>query len=223
MRYNNLVDLRKLGKGLLWTALILGVVGGALRLLLVRTWTVPSDDPVLSASIAPSLAPGDFVLLLHAGSVGFGDLVRCTDPDEPRRWIIGRIAGESGDTVEINQGRVTVNGVSAAIEHACVPNTLSIPDPNTGSAVDLRCDMEDLGGNVHMRGAGAKRGMGVDAPIKRTVQAGFFFLVSDNRTYPSDSRTFGAVPIETCDARIIIRIWSADGFGDAEKRLSWID
>lgn len=221
MRYNQPVDYRKLAKGLIFTALILGIIYGGLRYLLLRIWVVPNDDPVLSASITPAIAGGDTLILLHAGTPGFADLVRCTDPDEPRRWVIARIVAEAGDTVDIVQGRLVVNGQPARTEHACAPPKFTVEDPTTGSPVELRCDMEDLGGSAHMRGSGIKESG--EAPTKRTVQSGFVFLVSDNRFYPFDSRTYGPVPIETCDARVIFRVWSDKGFSDAEKRFTWVD
>ncbi len=223
MRYNGPVNLRKLTKALLWTAFLLGIVGVALRLLLVRTWTVPSDDSALSASIAPTLAPDDFVVLLHAVAPGFGDLVRCTDPDEPRRWVIARIVGEGGDSIEINQGRLIINGQSAPLEHACLEPQIQVPDPNTGSPVELRCDMENLSGTVHPRASGVRENFSVAAPVKRRVPPGFFYLVSDNRFNHFDSRIYGAVPVETCDTRIILRLWGVKGLGDTDTRMTWIN
>lgn len=223
MRYNGFVDLRKLAKGLLWTALLLGVVGGLLRWLVVKVWVVPADDPVLSASIAPSLSPGDIVLLFHAKRPGFGELVRCVDPDEPRRFIIGRIAAEGGDTLVIEGGRLKINGNYASIEHGCAEPTFVVNDPNTGSPVEMRCDVEELGSVAHKRGNRALEGISEPEPIQRTIQNGFVFLVSDNRFYPLDSRVYGPIDLATCDARIIFRIWGTQGFADEKTRFTWIN
>jgi signal peptidase I len=213
--------LGKFGKFLLWTTIIVGVIVGALRLFLVRTWTIPGDDPSLSASIAPSLEPGDTVLLFHAMPPSFGDLVRCADPDEPRRWVIGRIVGEGGDTIEIEHGRLTINGRKAPLESACKESKVQVPHPNTGSPVELHCNLEEIGSVLHKR-AMTPGQVSTAAPVKRTVAAGFFFLVSDNRAFQNDSTTYGPVPVESCDARIIFRFWGTKGFGDVQTRFAWI-
>jgi signal peptidase I len=223
MRYNDRVDYRKYARAIIFIGVIVGLIYGGLRIFLIQFWTVPDDDAALSASITPSIAGGDTVILLHAGSPKFSDLVRCTDPEEPSRWVIGRIVAEAGDSIEILPTRLIVNGQPVRSETSCAPQTFTVDDPTTGSPVELRCDMENLGGASHMRATGKREGMAVDAPIKATVQEGFFYLVSDNRFYPFDSRSYGPVPIETCDARIIFRLWSAQGFSDDETRFMWVD
>lgn len=217
MRYNAAV-LRKILKGLLWTAIIGGVIAVALRLTLVLPWTIPTDDKLMSASMAPTLAGGDTVLVLHAGTPQFGDLVRCIDPDEPRRFVVARVAAEGGDTLEITAGRLIINGKPAPIEHGC--GTLQIEDPTTGSTVEMRCDVESLGAGVHQR---ATRDTGyASTPIARTVPKGHAFLVSDNRSYPADSRLYGTIPIERCK-RIVFRLVSKKGFADSKSRFTWIN
>lgn len=223
MRYTPPVDLRKLLRTLFWLALVVGGVGGLLRAFVVKLWTVPTDDPMLAASIAPSLAPGDVVLLFHAKRPGFGELVRCVDPQEPRRFVIGRIAAEGGDTLEIRGGNLVINGTNASIEHGCDEKTVTVNDPNTGSPVEMPCSVEELGSVAHKRAFKPLEGMSEPEPLKRTIQNGFVFLVSDNRSQPDDSRMYGAVPIDSCDSRIIFRIWGSKGFADEATRFTWIN
>ena len=208
-------------KFVFWTALTIGLVLGLLRVFLVQTWTIPDDDPTLSASLAPALAGGQFVLVGQGLPRSLGNLVRCIDPTNPQRWVVGRIAGLGGDTVEVTDGRLAINGKAVPSTHACKPATVEILHPNTDSDIELRCDMEDLGGVLHMR---ARNGQLQSSAMsmKRTVPPGTFFLVSDNRAFPYDSFTYGAVPVETCDARVVFRIWGAEGFGDADSRFVWI-
>ncbi|MBI5537798.1 MAG: signal peptidase I [Deltaproteobacteria bacterium] len=212
--------MRKYWRGFLWGGLIIGTIVTLLRVFLLRIWVVPTDDKLMAASVAPSLAPGDVVLLFTAGTPGFSDLVRCTDPEEPRRFVIARIAGEAGDNVLIEGPTVIVNEKRATLEHACSPHMVTILDPNTDSPVEIKCDFETLGGSSHKRGT---RAMGDVARVERAIPQGFVWLLSDNRAYPDDSRLFGAVRPESCDGRIIFRIWSAKGFFDTANRFTWIN
>src|SRR3979409_1031629 len=74
----------KMGKflsGLFWIAALVGVLVGASRLVAIRWWQIPSDDPVLEASIAPTLHGGDWVILWRATPPRFGALTVCPDPE----------------------------------------------------------------------------------------------------------------------------------------------
>ena len=72
--------MNKYLRGLLWVLGIAGVVVAVLWAFLLKAWKVP-EDPVLAASVAPTLQGGDVVLVLTRGTPGFGELVRCPDPD----------------------------------------------------------------------------------------------------------------------------------------------
>ena len=47
-------------------------------------------------SMAPTLEPGDRVLVVRAGRPRPGDIVACVDPREPNRTIVKRVAGVDG-------------------------------------------------------------------------------------------------------------------------------
>jgi len=210
--------VKKFGKFLLWTAIFGGIASAILYFTMFWIWVVPSDDPLMSASIEPSLSPGDVILLMHLGKRGYGELVRCVDPDEPRRFVIGRIAAESGDNLVIDNGRLIVNGKNVSFEYACSNRNISVKDPTTGSPVDMLCNIEELGAVSHK--TAIRPSQEGEAPITRTVQPGHVFLVSDNRFYPADSRVYGSVPIESCDSRVLFRFWSAAGFSDVDNRFT---
>jgi hypothetical protein len=54
------------------------------------------------------------------------------------------------------------------------------------------------------------------------VPEGQFFLVSDNRLFPYDSRDYGVVPIESCKETVALRLVSKLGWTDVEKRMTLI-
>lgn len=206
----------KLLKGLLYVAGALLVIALLARLLLVDVWTVP-PDPVLGASVMPTLADGDTVLMLTRGSPGFGDLVRCPDPEEPTRFVVGRIVGEGGDRIEVDQNIVRVNGTRYHSTDACPEPLVFFHHPSSGAETELSCSRVDMGGSWHY--VGLPPGGTQQSKVTAEVPAGYVYLLSDNREFHDDSRDFGALPAETCDHVIFFRLWGLEGFKDDKTRL----
>jgi signal peptidase I len=208
-------------RSLVWLFLAAGVLVGVARLTMLRWWQVPVEDADLGASVAPTLWPGDWVILWRLSPPGFGDLVLCPDPDEPGQPVIGRIIGEAGDALLIkDDGQLEVNGIRILSEQACRPREFTVPDPSSGEPRKLNCELELVGGVSHKRGtAGA-----TVRPNAREVAVpeGHVFLVSDNRQYPFDSRHFGALERQSCKERVLFRLVSHEGFFDVERRLTLI-
>jgi signal peptidase I len=206
-------------RGLLWTAGILAVVGVILRLTMFNVWVVP-DDPELAASVAPSLQGGDSILMYTRGTPGFGDLVRCVDPNDVQRFVVGRVAGVEGDKIETEGRNLRVNGKSYEAESSCPEPTVTIFHPTTLSEVKIHCDVVDMGGGWHYRGSAATPLRSTN--MTREVGAGMLFLISDNRDYHQDSRDFGAVPVESCGERIVFRLLGKRGWSDDKSRFTYI-
>lgn len=202
---------------------VLGILVGALRLTCLRWWRVPDDDPDLIASIAPTLGGGDWIILWRATDPGFGDLVVCPDPEDAAEVVIGRIAGEPGDQLEIaDNGMMKINNARIPAESACNQPRVTVEHPRSGEPIELRCDIELLGGRHHERAL-----VPAKAPLKplggkREVDAGTVFLVSDNRYLPFDSRDFGPLPRASCRETVVFRLVSRFGFSNVATRLSWI-
>ncbi len=211
----------KLIRLLLVIAIPLGVVIGALRLTAIRWWQIPDDDPVLDASLSPTLRGGDWVLLWRATAPKFGALVICPDPEDGSQIVMGRIVGEAGDTITVDGATVFLNGHEAGTETACAPPTFHVADPNTGGDVQQHCELEGMGGVLHMRGdlVGSEQ---VDVRTTRTVGEGKVYLISDNRQFPYDSRNFGSVDRSTCKESVFFRLVGKTGFMDEDQRLSYI-
>jgi signal peptidase I len=206
-------------KGFLWATGLLAVVAIALRALLFKVWTIP-DDPRLAASVAPTLAAGDVVLVLTRGEPGFGDLVRCTDPKDASRFVVGRIAGLGYDVVETDAHRLIVNGKRYDGGRACPASAFTVAHPTSNADVELRCDVVEMGGGWHYRGLSA-------TPFQPTktrtdVENGTVYLLSDNREIHDDSRDFGLLQSATCTERIVFRLWGKEGFSDVKRRMTYI-
>jgi signal peptidase I len=208
---------------IVFTALVLGVIVGALRLTCLRWWQVPEDDPDLAASVAPTLRAGDWIILWRGTTPGFGDLVLCPDPEEPEEVVIGRVAAEAGDDLVVgDDGSLRVNGVRIRPESKCNVPTFTVQHPRNGDDIELRCDVESLGGHYHQRALVPQKAPLRPVGVKRHVGAGTAFLISDNRYLPFDSRDFGPVPQASCRETVIFRLVSRLGFAHVESRLSWI-
>jgi signal peptidase I len=204
----------KLVAGLL---LVAAAVGLALSPFL-EVWTVPGDDPLLSASILPTLAAGDVVILIRSASVGRGNLVRCPDPQAPGRYIIARAVGRAGDNLELSQEVVSLDGQRTPSPRACQPPEVAVYDPRVDENVTLSCAVEDYGDMpfevLRSPGEAEKR-------VESTVETGRWFLVSDDRHVHLDSRDFGQIDPSPCE-RVVFRVVGAGGFGDRASRLSFI-
>jgi signal peptidase I len=209
--------VRKLVKFVLWTAGIVAILLVIARFAGLRFWTVPKD-PFLSAAVAPTLAGGDVVIVLTTGTRGFGDLVRCPDPEDPQRWVVGRIYGLAGDKVSV-LGTPVVNGKRYGTMDSCTESTAEYPDPKSGAKQVIHCSRVEMAGGWHKVGLGQGT---VDTTEEKVVGAGRFFLLSDNRVDHDDSRDFGSVMADTCSDRILFRLWGDAGLADSKTRFEYI-
>ena len=210
--------MRKLLTFLFWVIAILAIVGVVLRFTILDVWRVP-DDRVLDSSLRPTIAAGDLVVLYRGSAPGFGSLVRCPDPEDAQRFVVGRIIGVEGDKITFDKHRVIVNGKRYEETQGCGIDDFQVPEPTNGSHVQANCERVEMGGGWHLRA------WVPDASVRdseHTVGAGRVFIVSDNRSYHDDSRDFGSLPLESCSETILFRLWSQEGLLDGENRFSVI-
>ena len=210
----------KLSRGLLWTA---AIVGGSFligRALLFDVWAFP-DDRRFAASVAPSLRAQDLLVLLKQSNPTVGDLVRCTDPQEPSGFVVGRVGGRAGDDVELEGATLRINGRSYDSESVCTDRSVTLPNPGEGPDIEVACDKVSMGSGWHFRGHTAKARFGFDKVTAR-VRPGMLYLVSDNRDWHDDSRDFGQVPIAACAHKIVFRLWGGMGMSADPLRFEFI-
>jgi signal peptidase I len=193
-----------------------------LRATCLSFWEIPSDDPLFSASIAPTLEPGDTIVMWRLGTPRFADLVRCADPEIPGRYVVARILGEQGDRVNGVWHSVFVNRRLISAAHACATTRYSIPHPISGDPVDLMCESEEAGGNDYTRLRFEINPATNPETFDTLVPNGHFFLLSDDRAFHYDSREYGVVAKSNCTEKVIFRLWSARGWSDGDKRLTLI-
>jgi signal peptidase I len=181
-------------------AFILAIV---LRTFLIQAYKIPSG------SMEPTLAIGDHIMvnkiryglrmpdslfgltplageipyghyLVHFASVRRGDVVVFVFPLDPTKDFIKRVVGVAGDTVQVKNGRVFLNGTP-------------MPDPH-----------------AHFEIAPGDRSQYSprDNYGPTTVPAGEFLMMGDNRDRSYDSRFWGFVKLDQVEGRAMFIYWS---------------
>ena len=210
-----------------WWLKIVGYVASAAGLvllvlyaLLFDVWTVPTDDPVLSASIEPTLTAGDVVLLSRNGSIDRSDLLRCADPQAPGRYVVGtgHRPGRREGSRSTRRRRPSTGSAPPARTRA-TPPTVTLRDPSTNDDDELSCSIEDLGG---IEFSVLRSRQHPEAPMKATVQTGRWFLVSDDRHIHVDSRDYGQIEPADMQAHRLPRSSAPPVSATAKSRLSII-
>lgn len=213
--------MRKLLRFLFWVAVVLGGIVGILRAVALRWWQVPLDDVYMTTSLTPSIGAGDWVLLWRATPPSYGDLAMCQDPQDSTRFVMGRIAAETGMRIRVEDSNVVVDEKRQPTERACLENKFTIIDPKTGNQVEQSCSVEVLGNHSHPRGNVVGERIRV-TPVTYEVTKGKVFLLSDNREYPFDSRDYGLVDRSTCVESVFFRLWGTEGYADVQSRFTFI-
>jgi signal peptidase I len=211
--------MRSYLKFLLWTGGIVAVIGLVLYYGLFDVWTVPSDDPQMNVSIQPTLLDGDVVLISRHGVPGWGNLVRCLDPENPGRYVVGRIVGQPGDDLELRGESLSVNRRAMTTVGACDPTRATLKNPATQEDVELQCSRREFAGLTLEFYRAAQPPYEKDLDVK--VEPNRIYLLSDNVHLHLDSRDFGSINLATCQ-HIVYRLWGTTGAGDSKRRFTVI-
>jgi len=132
-------------------------------------------------SMVPSFSSGDY-LIIDEISYRFsdpqrGDVIVFRYPKNPTQRFIKRIIGLPGETVEIKDGEITVYNKQG--QKQILDETIYLPN---AKAITY--------GNLQVV-------LGEDE----------YFVLGDNRTYSSDSRTWGPLPRENIIGKVFLRIF----------------
>ncbi len=149
---------------------------------------------VEQGSMEHTLEPDQYVLVdkltPRLGPYGRGDVVVFTPPQGFERAggapFIKRVIGVGGDTVEVKDGEVFVNGTALREPYLFADIPGDPPEPTVAG------------------GSGRS---------SWTVPDGQLFVLGDHRAVSEDSRTFGTVPITSVIGRAWLRYWPLGVFG----------
>jgi signal peptidase I len=149
-------------------------------------------------SMSPTILPGDRILVdklaYRRGPVRKGDVVVFTNPNRRFQNQIKRVVALPGDTVEIRDFALVVNGTPvprARVEPGAESGTGDgiFEETNDGAAYRVRVG-EGEGGEE-------RRNFG---PLR--VPNGHCFVLGDNRNLAEDSRHYGPVPLADIVGRV---------------------
>jgi signal peptidase I len=206
-----------------------------IRAMVIETYYVPSE------SMLPTLLIGDHMLVnkfAYGARIPFtdwrlpglrdpqrGDVVvfdlgrdgpskicpldRC--PGYTREGFVKRIVGLPGDTVEIRDGRVILNGTPVSLEH----DGESFVD-EAGRALHVRT--EALGDARHAVLDDPQR-VGLEQ-VRITIPEGRYFMMGDNRDNSNDSRAWGTVRSSELKGPVMRIYWSWNNQGSWLSMLS---
>jgi len=167
---------------------------------------------IASVAMQPGMEPGDWVWAERryycSRDPERGDLAVLALASQPGTVFIKRVIGVPGDRVQLQQGRLFLNG--EPVRRDWLESTVHASE--TGEETRRTRFMETLPNGVRYEVAVADP----DAPLENSgeiaVPEGRYFVLGDNRDQSEDSRTadFGAVPRGAIADRPAMVLWSAD-------------
>jgi signal peptidase I len=245
--------------------------GGTLRFILIvalLAWLFRSflfaPFSIPSGSMLPALYIGDYLVVekwpygfsSHSFPFGFppfkgrilahlpkrGDVVVFVPPGNEREDYVKRVIGLPGDTIELRDGQLILNGHTVPRDDA---GPISIPISANSPCRTVQGAIPRIYGTGEERGCvfasyretlpdGASYRVldqidgGLADNLPRTVvPAGHLFLMGDNRDDSLDSRFseaeggIGFVPVENLVGRAHLLFWSTDGSASYVKPWTW--
>ena len=179
-------------------------------------------NPIPSGSMRPTLLEGDIVLVnrlafdlkvpltdiivAHLGEPQRGDIVTFSSPKGGTR-LIKRLVAVPGDTVQMRDKILVVNGRAASYE--AIGTAIEQLSPGTRIRA-LRLNERSASGQHAVQWLRIPGGSEEDTFAPIVVPAGHYLMLGDNRDDSADSRYFGLVPRELLIGRAVAILASAD-------------
>lgn len=158
------------------------VLSWGMRTFLFQAYEIPSG------SMEDTIMTGDMVfsekVSYYLGEPERGDIVTFADPEVPSRTLIKRVIATEGETVDLVDGKVVVDGVE--LDEPYTQGKPSYPlTPAYGTAITY----------------------------PYTVGEGELWVMGDNRTNSQDSRYFGAIDVASVTGKAALIYWPLGSIG----------
>jgi signal peptidase I len=166
-----------------------------IRTFVVQAFKIPTGSMEENLLIGDHLLVNKFVFgqtasgleqrLLPITTIERGDVIVFKFPVEPERDFIKRVIGLPGETVEVRDRKIFINGTPIDDPHAHYLLPASSADYHEVTSFDVR---ERYG------------------PV--TVPANHYFMMGDNRDNSQDSRYWGFLPRDLVKGKALVIYWS---------------
>ena len=167
-----------------------------IRTFVVQAFKIPTGSMEENLLIGDHLLVNKFVFaptatpveraLLPIGTIKRGDVIVFKYPEEPDRDFIKRVIGLPGETVELREKKVYING--NGLDEPYV-HFLQPPGQNSEFHEITSFDVRERYGPV-------------------TVPADHYFVMGDNRDNSQDSRYWGFLPRDYVKGKALVIYWS---------------
>jgi signal peptidase I len=182
------------------TAVILALF---IRTFVVQAFKIPTGSMENNLLIGDHLLVNKFILgptesrleraLLPMGIIRRGDIIVFKYPVDPERDFIKRVIGLPGETLEVREKKVYINGKALVEPYVHYLDPLELPtETNEVTSFDVR----DRYGPV-------------------TVPPDQFFMMGDNRDNSADSRYWGFLRRDYIKGKAVVLYWSYES-GDED-------
>jgi signal peptidase I len=174
-----------------------------IRTFVVQAFKIPTGSMEQNLLIGDHLLVNKFVFgpaispieraVLPMKDIKRKDVIVFKYPEEPERDFIKRVIGLPGETVELRNKRVFING-----KQLDEPYVYYLEDPPPMPQEMAMSNEVQSGGDPRVQ----------YGPV--TVPPGQYFVMGDNRDNSQDSRYWGFLPRENVKGRALVIYWSYD-------------
>ena len=188
---------RKLPKPTIWEEIIswLGSFAVSFAILALLFIFVGKPFTVSGQSMYPTLHNSDRMFMSKLGEINRFDIVVLKAPDENVEYI-KRVIGMPGDTLELKQGVLYING-----------KKIEQPFINTEALQKQTVFIDDFT---------------LQSLIGETkIPEGKYFVMGDNRGVSRDSRMIGLIDRKAIEGKAVFTIWPMNQFG-GQKNYSYL-
>jgi signal peptidase I len=196
-----------LGNGVSIGLLFIAVaIGGSLA---TKQWLIESFR-IPAGSMMPNMLVGDHIFVKKGrGDIQRGDVIVFKFPQDRSIDYVKRVVAVSGDTIEVREGDVLING--APLEHQPIEEPCSYRDessPIPDEAEPCTLVRETNAGRSYTVMFNTNH-PAADHP-RHVIPAGEVFVMGDNRDASYDSRRWGTLKVDLIKGTAKLIWWSND-------------